>query len=135
MAQAGRKKYMKYTWEYDKANDICIIRVADGEEFHRPEDSYELKRFGIRYHREHGCRRFLVDLTNANVVGSTMQAYDAANLQGELAEGHIGLKAAFVRRELSKDDHFYENVSLNRGFQVRAMDSIEKAIKWLKQNE
>ena len=124
---------MKYTSEFDSINGICIVRVTG--EYHRPEDSDELKRFAVDYFAEHGCHLFLIDMTQAEVIGGTMAAFNAANPQGKLAQSLREIKTAFVRQELTRDDLFYENVAVNRGFQLRAFDTVYKAIEWLKQDK
>jgi hypothetical protein len=62
-----------------------------------------------------------------------MPAFNAANPRGEVADALRRIKTAFVRRELTEDDHFYEDVAVNRGFQLRACATIDEALEWLKQ--
>jgi hypothetical protein len=62
-----------------------------------------------------------------------MPTFDAANPRDEVAKSLRDIKTAFVRRELSNDDRFYENVAFNRGFQLHAFNSVEKAVEWLRQ--
>ena len=124
---------MKYTSEFDSINGICTVSVTG--KYRRPEDSDELKRFAVDYFTKHGCRLFLIDMTQAEVIGGTMGSFKAANPQGELAQSLREIKTAFVRQELTRDDLFYENVAVNRGFQLRAFDTLYKAIEWLKQNK
>jgi hypothetical protein len=124
---------MKYTFEFDSINGICTVQLTG--EYRRPEDSYELKRFAVNFFTEHGCHQFLIDMTQAEVTGGTMAAFNAANPQGGLVQSLREIKTAFVRQELTRDDLFYENVAVNRGFQLRAFDTLYKAIEWLKQNK
>jgi hypothetical protein len=72
------------------------------------------------------------DMTNADVIAGTMPTFNAANPKGELVQELRTIKTAFVRHELTEDDRFFENVSVNRGFQVGAFDSLDKALEWLK---
>ncbi len=123
---------MEYTSEFDSTNGICTVHVTG--EFHRPVDSDKLKRFAVDFSVEHGCFLFLIDLTQAEVTGGTTATFDAANPQGAIADGLRKIKTAFVRRELTEDDLFYENVAVNRGFQLRALDTVEKATEWLMEN-
>ena len=122
---------MEYSSEIDPANGICRVHVTG--KFVRPDDSDELKRFAVDSFTNHGCRRFLIDLTEAQVVGGTMPTFDAADPEGEIANLLRRIKTAFVRRELSDDDRFYETVAVNRGFLLRAFDTCEKAVEWLTQ--
>ena len=94
-----------------------------------------MKRFAVDFFIKHGCRLFLIDLTHAEVIGGTMLTFSAANPRGELAKSLRKVIAAFVPRKLAKEDRFLETVAVNRGFQVGASDSLEKAVEWLKQGK
>jgi hypothetical protein len=122
---------LKFTSELDSRNGVCTVHVTG--EYRRPEDSDTLKRFAVDFSIEHGCYLFLIDLTQAEVSGGTMPTYDAANPKGELADRLRKLKTAFVREDLTEEDRFFENVAVNRGFELRAFDSVEKAVEWLVQ--
>ena len=122
---------MEYTSELESTSGICTVRVSG--EFRRPEDSNDLKQFAVDFFVEKGCRLFLIDLTQAEVIGGTIQAFDAANPQGEIAQPLRNIKTAFVRRKLTENDRFYENTAFNRGYLLRAFDSLDKAVEWLKQ--
>jgi len=121
---------MKFTSKFDSTNNIYIIHVTGT--YRRPVNSDELKEFAIRCFNEHGYRLFLIDLTDAEVAGGTMETFYAASPKNEPAQPLRALKAAFVRNELTKDDHFFETVAVNRGYYLRAFDSCDKAIGWLK---
>ena len=121
---------MKFTSELDSESGICRVYVTG--EYHRPEDSDQMKQFAVDYSASHGCHRFLMDLTQAEITGGTMDTYKAANPQGELAEPLRKLRTAFVRNKMTEDDSFFENVAVNRGYMLRAFDSIAKAVEWLK---
>jgi hypothetical protein len=121
---------MEYISQFDGANGICTVRVSGV--FRRPNDSDELKQFAVRYSREQGCQRFLFDMTNAEVIAGTMPTFNAASPKGELAQALRTIKTAFVRPELTEDDRFFETVAVNRGFPLRAFDSLDNALEWLK---
>jgi len=122
---------MEYTSRIDTNNGICTVHVTG--RFGRPDDSDELKRFAADTYTKQGCCRFLIDLTQAHVVAGTMPTFKAASPHGEEASSLRRIRAAFVRHELSEDDLFYETVAVNRGFPVRAFDTVEKAVEWLTQ--
>ena len=124
---------MKFTSELDNTSGICTVHVTG--EFHRPRDSDELKRFAIDFSGEHGCRLFLFDLTQSAVFAGIMPTFDAANPQDAFAGPLRKIRTAYVRKELTEDDLFFETVAVNRGFQLRAFDSIEKAVEWLTRNK
>ena len=131
LSEVKGEKRMRYTPEFDSTNGICIIRVTG--EYQRPQDSDIMKHIAIDIFTKQGYRLFLIDLTQAKVMSSTMSTFFAANPKGELAEKLRKIRTAFVRRELTADDHFYENVAINRGFQLHAFDTLDKAVEWLKQ--
>jgi hypothetical protein len=120
---------MKYTSELDSNNGICKVNVTG--DFHRPVDSNELKRFAIEFYNNHGCHLFLFDLRQAEVLSGTISAYRASKTRAAVTKHLRKFRAAFVRRELTEGDFFYENLSVNRGFQLRAFDSVEMAEWWL----
>lgn len=124
---------MEYTSEFDRVTGICTVRVTGL--YRRPEDSDELKRFAVGFSSKTGCRLFLVDLTDTEVVGGTMPTFKAASPQGALGQALRDLKAAFVRRELTPQDRFFEDVAVNRGFRLRAFEKLDEAAKWLIQGE
>ncbi|ADI85516.1 hypothetical protein [Geobacter sulfurreducens] len=120
---------MNYTHEFDETSGICTIQVTGV--FRRPEDSDELKRFAADFFTSNGCRLFLVDVSQTELIAGTMPTFYAGTPQGELARVLRQVKTAFVRRSLTEDDHFLETVAVNRGFKLRAFDSIDKAVAWL----
>ena len=122
-------KIMEYTSEFDGSNGICTVHVTG--EYRRPIDSNALKRFCIDFSIKHGCFLFLVDLTEAKFITGGLSTFNAANPQGAVAEHLRKFRTAFVCRELTEDDLFFETVAVNRGFQLRAFDSVEKAVEWL----
>ena len=122
---------MKYVSELDSVTGICTVNVTG--EYHRPDDSEKLKRFAIDFSARHGCKLFLFNLSNAEIFGEIIPTFNAADPQGEVADKLRSIRTAFVRRELTENDRFFETVAVNRGFQLRAFDSVEKAVKWLMQ--
>ena len=120
---------MKYTSELDSSNGICTVNVTG--DYHRPMDSDEIKRFAIEFYIDHGCHLFLIDLRQAEVLSGTISSYRAAKTRAAVTKHLRKLKAAFVRKELTEGDLFYENLSVNRGFQLRAFDSVGMAEWWL----
>ena len=124
---------MKYTSEFDSVIGICTVRVTG--EYRRPEDSDTLKRFAVDFFTEHQCHLFLIDMTKTEVIGGIMSTFSAAAPRNELAQLLRKIKTAFVPKELTVNDHFFENVAVNRGFLVHAFDKLDKAVEWLKQSE
>ena len=121
---------MEYTPEFDSANSIC--RVCVGGTIHGSKDADELKQFARDFFTEHGCRHFLFDMKQADIVIGTIEAFYTGSPQGEMAQSLRPFKVAAVVQEITEDLSFFENVAINRGFNVHVFDDIDKAIEWLK---
>ena len=74
-----------------------------------------------------------VDLTQATISGGTMPLYKAGNPPHDLGQSLMGLTMAFVYAEVTDNERFFENVTVNRGFRVRVFDDLEQAVQWLEQ--
>lgn len=122
---------MKYTSKFDKKKNICIIHVTG--EYHRYKESEELKRFTINFSSEHGCSRFLINMTQAKIIESTFQTFKAAQPQKDIFYKLLKLKTAFLYNTITTEETFLENVAVNRGLQVKVFDVFDKAIEWLEQ--
>jgi hypothetical protein len=124
------RKRMELTGRLDSAKRIFTVRVTG--EYRRPADGYEAQRFVIDSFADHGCRRILLDLTQAVIVSGTLSTYQtAADPEPEVAHELRKFQFAAVYREIGKDEQFFETVARNRGLVVRAFDSLEPAIEWL----
>jgi hypothetical protein len=122
---------MKYAFELDDSSGICTVRVTG--EFHSPQDSVALQRLSVQVYTEHKCHLFLYDMTQAEIFTGTMQAYDTASPQGELARGLQKLRGAILYSRLTDHERFLETVAVNRNFAIRVFDDHERTIEWLKQ--
>jgi hypothetical protein len=124
---------MRYTSDFDASDGICSVRVEGV--YRRPRDSDELKQFAVEFAEANGCRRFLFDLRDADLVGGTMEAFSAATPEGDLARSLRDVRTAFVRPKLSEDDHFFETVAVNRGFRLKAFETMDRARAWLREED
>jgi len=121
---------MKYASEFDPEHGICVIRVTGN--FHRLDDSDTIRNFIVRCCAERKCCQFLIDLTRATLIGGTLEIYQAVDFRDKVAESlRTIIRAAFVRTPLTADDRFYETMAYNRGYHLKAHDSVEKAVEWL----
>ena len=120
---------MQYTTDFDSTRGLCTVRVVG--EFTRPHDNAAMQRIAVDYHRQHGCRFFLFDVREAKVIGGTLATFQSGDPKGEIADALRMIRAAIVHREVGPDEHFYETVASNRGFQLRMFDSIAQAMDWL----
>ena len=115
------------------ANSIC--RVCVSGTIHAPKDAEELKQFARDFFAEHGCCYYLFDMKQAEIVIGTMGAFDTGATQGEMAQSLRPFKVAVVVQKITEYLSLFENVVVNRGFDVKVFDDIDKAIEWLKPGE
>ena len=120
---------MEFTTELDRVKKILTVHVTG--EYHRPHEGYEVQRYVINTYPDHGCRRVLLDLTQAVVFGGTMPTYRTGNPDPEVLQELRKFSFAAVYAEITDDERFFENVTTNRGLRVRVFDDLEKAIEWL----
>ena len=95
---------MELSTAFDKEKDIFIVHVMG--EYRRPYDGFEAQRLVINSFAEHGCRRVLLDLTQAEIIADTMPAYQTANPQPEVAQDLRNFSFAAVYNEISEDERF-----------------------------
>ena len=124
---------MKYTFQFNKDTGICTVRVTGINK--RPDDSIVLQQFACDFADENGCRLFLFDMTQAEIIGGTMATFDTGTVPVDPDHTHAGQKIALVYSECTHDEKFLENVAVNRGFQLRVFDETDKALEWLKPKE
>ena len=120
---------MKFTSEFDKALGICAVRVTGRHT--RPDDSLILQRFTREFGEERGCRKFLFDMTQATISGGTMGAFQTGTVPLDPDRRQTEQRIALVYSGEMADHEFMENVAVNRGYEVRVFDAIDKAILWL----
>jgi hypothetical protein len=124
------RQEMKYTYHFDEASGICTVHVTG--KHRRPEDSMTLQQFARSFGDEHGCRRFLFDMTKAEIVGGTGDTFKTGTVPGDKNHKQTMQKISLVYSGDLADHKFMENVAVNRGYQLRVFDRLDKAIEWLK---
>ena len=120
---------MEYTVEHDTSSGVCVIHVSGIHK--RPEDSHKLLRIASACAEEYGCSRFMFDMREATIKGSTMDAFYTV-VEPEKQGFSKLYRIASVYSVITKDHKFMEDVGANRGaaaFQV--FDDIDKAREWL----
>ena len=120
---------MEITVEHDSAKGLCTLRLTGC--YSGPSDTHEAQRIVASLHTQYGCRRVLIDMTQADISVSTVAVFEAGNPQSEMAAHLIELRSAFLYREITQKLRFFEDVAVNRGFQVRVFDQLDKALEWL----
>jgi hypothetical protein len=83
----------------------------------------------------HNCPLWLIDYTEATVDISLLQILNAAEnisiISENLGNMKFHLKRAFVTLNHNEDIRFFENVSVNRGQNLKLFKEVESARKWL----
>jgi hypothetical protein len=119
---------MRYTINHDINKGVCVVTVSG--ELKRPDDSIRLQELAYNFRSKKGCKRFLFDMSQANIIG---QGYDT--FQVGVAPVEKGADRSFaialVYSGNMQEHEFMENVLVNRGFNVRVFDNINVAFEWL----
>ncbi|MBT7304334.1 MAG: STAS/SEC14 domain-containing protein [Victivallales bacterium] len=121
---------LEYSVEVDRESATCLIRASGT--LRRPADSFILIQAAAEVAKEHGCGRFLFDLRDTTVIGSTIGAYQAAAEPGKFGLSR-GRRIAAVYSKVTAEDRFMEDVGVNRGATFRVFDDMDKARDWLAQ--
>jgi len=119
---------MNYTIEHDVPHDVCIVRVS-GEHM-RPADSFELQELARNIRSEYGCTRFLFDMRQANITGSTFDTY-VTGKNPEEKQFERDFKIALVYSGGMDFHRFMEDVVVNRGYTLRVFSDFDEAMFWL----
>lgn len=123
---------MEYTTEFDEVNEIIIIRVKG--EYHRPEDSLTIQKFVRKFYNKRGCCRFLIDMRQTQIIGETMDVFVTGSVpvDTDLRMKMTPHKVALVYSSINIEQRFLEEVAVNRGYNIKVFEKIDKAIEWLK---
>ncbi len=118
---------MTFDVRYDPAKQ-CLVGKAPGEIDCESARGYARAVVGASL--KHECKKFLNDLRGSDVRLGTIDIYEV----WKLFEG-LGIdgtwKRAILASEQLKDYRFFENVSVNRGHQVRVFTDPSAALAWL----
>lgn len=123
---------MEYHVEYDADRGVCTVTVTGPHQ--RPHDSEELQRFARKFGRERNCRRFLFDMTRAEIHAQTMDTFATGTVRVDTDYSQRVQRIALVYADRSADQRFLETVACNRGYQVQVFDNVDDAMTWLVTN-
>ena len=123
---------MNYITEFNDATGICTVHVTGRVK--RPEDSMILQQFARDFGYATGCRRFLFDMTGTEIIGGTFDIYQTGSVPVDSDRRQITQQIALVYSSNLADHKFMETVAVNRGYNLRVFDQINKAIEWLTSN-
>ena len=114
--------------EYLDDKDLVLTRTSG---FYDLEAEAETLRDIITKLNELNCNRCIMDLRASDVISKTMDCYCRPEMFEKFGLKR-SVKMALVLRELSERSHFYENVCVNRGWDIRVFHDYDDAIDWLK---
>ena len=120
---------IEYIHSFDSGTGVCTVFVKGT--FRRPESTRKMQRLMRDLHSEHQCHHFLFDLTNAVVVSGTFDTFEAGSTAPGMEHTIRQFRIAIVYSKLTEDEQFFENVAVNRGYQLRVFDNRDKALEWL----
>jgi hypothetical protein len=121
---------MEYTTEFDEAKEICTVRVKGRHK--RPEDSLVLQQLARDIGDEQGYQRFLFDMTQAEIITGTMDTFKTGTVPVDSDHKQKRQKIALVYAGDLNEQEFMATVAVNRGYQLRVFDTMDKALKWLR---
>jgi hypothetical protein len=120
---------MEHSIEIDDGLGICLIRASGT--IRRSQDSLILLRAAGDAANEHGVRRILFDLREAQIIGTTLGAYETV-VEPEKYGVSRRFRIAVVYSVITEDERFMENVGFNRGAAAfRVFDDIDEAREWV----
>ena len=120
---------MEYTAQHDEDSGLCTVVVTGT--LQRPHDSVKLQQCARDFGGEHNCSRFLFDLTRAQIVGSTTDAFQAGTVPADTDRRQRVQTIALVYAGDASDHKFVETVAVNRGYNVRVFNDFNEAREWL----
>lgn len=123
---------MDYTTEFDETREICTVRVTGRHR--RPQDSLTLQQVARDFGDELGCSRFLFDMTEAEIIGGTMDTFETGTVPVDHDHKQTRQRIALLYVGDLADHKFMEDVAVNRGYQLRVFDDRDKAVEWLAPN-
>ena len=119
---------MEYTIKHNE--DLGSFMVTVCGEHRRPDDSIVLQELARNTRSESGCSRFLFDMREATIIGSTLDIFCTGTNPVEQKFEH-DFRIALVYSGNMHDHNFMENVVVNRGYVLRVFPDIEEATSWL----
>jgi len=124
------------TWAIKQNDQSGIIQVT----FTGPTTGQDLRDAtskAIELSKELSITKVLVDVSQMEVLASTIDIYNLPNIQ-YVEEGlDRRVRVALIQPDTLKernDVHFYETACVNRGWQVQTFPGRDAAIAWLNGN-
>lgn len=122
------------TWTVTYIDELEIVELNISGEF-TDEDVRAAAPARIAMGKERGVTKFIIDAIDMELTGTTFSIYDVParvypenSMERTTRIAVLTTKASSASREIVQ---FYENVSVNRGWNVKAFHDRDDAIKWL----
>jgi hypothetical protein len=120
-------------WKGEYLDDLDIVQLTISGDF-SDQDVKAAAPARIAMGRDKGTTRFIIDAVEMELTGSTFAIYDVpANVYVEEGMERTARIAVLTANSSSSKEivQFYENASVNRGWNVSAFMDREEAIAWL----
>ena len=121
---------MDYITKFSKNTSVLTIIVTG--KYNRPQDAKILQQYMMEFCKENDCRKILVNLKDAVLVGTTLDIFNASTMPGDPDHNLLKSKIALLYKRITEDQRFVENVAFNRGYyNVHVFDNDDDAMEWL----
>ena len=123
---------MSYQLTYKKDGEVLHVKVSGNRSF---ENVISIIKDIQLICIKQSTNRVLVDVKGLEGHLNTIEAYEIpASVFPKLRENNVIEKGAIVDREESrKNFSFFENVAVNRSFNLRFFTNSEDAIEWIRE--
>jgi len=119
---------MDLQFEFLEDEKILVIKGPKNYEI-SPDNTENLKR-SIDKLIELNCYKCLIDHRNKNLIISTMGPFSRSKIYKEYKVDR-SIKYAWLIDEITEDMKFYQNVLVNRRWQVQMFTDYDQAMAWL----
>lgn len=116
-------------WSISFNPELKVIEVKSSGTWDAEQDARMLQELKSKSD-QHTCQLYLIDHSEAKLNFRLIAIYDRPTIYEQL---NITKKAraALIMDKIGEDHLFFENVCVNRGFNVRVFDSRDNAVEWL----
>jgi hypothetical protein len=120
---------MEYKTDVNLGARICLIHVTG--RIKRPDDSLMLQQLARGIDEEQGIRKFLFNMTEAQVVGESIDALQVGIMPTDPNLKMRSHRTALVYSQLTAENRLMEDALADRGYNVRVFYSLGEANEWL----
>lgn len=118
---------MPYNASIDKARGVVLIEYSGEVTL---ADRKDARADLVKFAKEHGLNRGLVDMRHCNMTLSTMEIYEFGSTFEE-AGVHAGIRIGGLVLPHDEDDRFLEAVAGNRSATIKFFLNEKEALQWL----